>query len=166
MEGCQKCSFKSLSNVTALVLPASPGALRGTTGSSAAPLLGIGAWPRAGGMHWCKEKSLRPPGKDAWWVAGLRVLVNATSVLPLLLAVPCPCPCLALLMVTPLLQASRLWEEACRGQATDGKTGVGERGLCLMATWAGGGRSIPNPLVFPKQPLLGQGLGQSWAAML
>lgn len=92
--------------------------------------------------------------------------MNATSVLPLLLAVPCPCPCLALLMVTLLLQASRLWEEAHRGQATDGKTGVGERGLCLMAAWAGGERSIPNPLVFPKQLLLGQGLGQSWAAML
>lgn len=66
----------------------------------------------------------------------------------------------------PLLQVSHLWEEARRGQATDGETGRGEWGLCLMAAWAGGGRPIPNPWVFPKQLLLGQGSGQSWAAML
>lgn len=54
---------------------------------------------------------------------------------------------------------SRLWEEARRGQAAGGKTGVGEQELCLVAAWAGGGRPIPNPSVFPE--LLGHGSGQS-----
>lgn len=61
----------------------------------------------------------------------------------------------------PPLQASRLW-----GESADGRTGVGERRLCLVAAWAAGGRPVPNSLVFPKQPLLGQGSSQSWAAML
>ena len=155
MEGCQKCSFRSLPNVAALVLPVSPGALRGTTGSSAAPALGIRAWPRAGGTHRCEEWSLRPPGRDAWWVAGPHVLTNAAPILPLPLAVPCPCPRLARLAVTPL--PSR--EEVRRGQATDGKTGGGERGLCLMAAWAGGGRPIHKSLGVSQAAALRTGLG-------
>lgn len=49
---------------------------------------------------------------------------------------------------------------------SDGKTGVGEQGPCLMAALAGGGRPISNLSVLPKQPLLGQGSGQFWAAAL